>query len=375
MKKTILILSAIAIMLGACGQSKQAKLEEQQQREKIAQMLVVGFRGEALTDTSHIYRDIKDLKIGGVIFFDFDSPSKSRPRNVGSEAQLTKLVADLQAIADTKLLVSIDQEGGRVSRLKEMYGFPKTVSAQYLGTVNNLDTTAYWADRTAELLARIGINLNFAPSVDLNINPENPIIGKVERSFSADPAVVTEHARVWVREHKKYNVISSLKHFPGHGSSKSDTHLGLSEITDTWIQEELLPYKTIIAEGGCDMVMTSHVFNAKLDSVYPATLSKAILTGILRDSLGFNGVIVTDDMAMGAIVQNYSFEDALEKAINAGANLLCLSNNGKEYDPNVAPKAIDIIYKHVQDGKIAKETIESSYNRIIALKKAYGIVQ
>jgi beta-N-acetylhexosaminidase len=218
------------------------------------------------------------------------------------------------------------------------------------------------------------INLNFAPSVDLNINPENPIIGKMERSFSSDPQIVTDNVRIWVNEHKKCGIISSLKHFPGHGSSKTDTHLGLTDVTDTWTEAELLPYKTLIHEGVCDMVMTSHVFNSKLDPEYPATMSKAILTGILREQLGYKGVIVTDDMAMGAIVEQYSFEEALEKTVNAGADILILSNNGKEYDPEVAKKAIDIIYQFVSEGKIQKQTIEDAYNRIMALKKAYNIL-
>ena len=372
MKKLIILLSLFTVLLSACGQ--QQNKEEQELRNKIAQMLLVGFRGTELTQDNHIYNDIKELKIGGVILFEYDAPTKTRPRNITSEAQVAKLVSDMQAIAETKLLISIDQEGGKVNRLKEQYGFPPTVSAQYLGEVNNPDTTMLWADRTAELLGRMGINLNFAPSVDINVNPENPVIGKIERSFSNDPIVVTDNARIWVVEHKKCNIISSLKHFPGHGSSKTDTHLGLTDVTDTWTEDELIPYKTLISEGVCDMVMTSHVFNSKLDPDYPATMSKTILSGILRDKLGYTGVIVTDDMAMGAIVDHYSFEDALEKTVNAGADILILSNNGKDYDPEVAKKAIDIIYKLVNDGKIQKQTIEDAYNRIIALKKSYNIL-
>ena len=373
MKKLGLLLLLTPLMLSACGQNTTKK-EDQELKDKIAQMLIVGFRGTELTPDSHIYNDIKELNIGGVILFEYDAPTKSRPRNITSEEQVTKLNADMQAIAKTPLFISIDQEGGKVNRLKDSYGFPVTVSAQYLGSVNNADTTAIWADRTAELLARMGVNLNFAPSVDVNVNPENPIIGKIERSFSNDPSVVANNARIWVDEHRRHGVISSLKHFPGHGSSKADTHLGLADITDTWTDAELIPYKTLITEGNCDMIMTSHVFNSKLDSVYPATLSKAILTGVLRDSLGFNGVIVTDDMAMGAIVQHYSFEDALEKTINAGADMLILSNNGKDYDPQVAQKAIDIIFTFVKDGKIPAQTIDGAYNRIMALKKTYNLL-
>jgi beta-N-acetylhexosaminidase len=371
MKKIILSLSLFSLLLSACG--RQPSKEEKELKEKIAQMLMVGFRGTELSNDNHIYNDIKDLKIGGVILFEYDAPTKTRPRNIESEEQIAKLITDMQAIAETNLLISIDQEGGKVNRLKETYGFPPTVSAQYLGRLNNPDTTMLWADRTAELLSRMGINLNFAPSVDINVNPDNPIIGKIERSFSGDPRVVTDNARIWVAEHKKCGIIGSLKHFPGHGSSRTDTHHGLTDVTDAWTEAELLPYKTLISEGGCDMIMTSHVFNSKLDPEYPATMSKAILTGILRERLGYKGVIVTDDMAMGAIVEHYSFEEALEKTVNAGADILILSNNGKEYDPDVAKKAIDIIYRLVDEGKIDKQTVENAYNRIITLKKSYGI--
>jgi beta-N-acetylhexosaminidase len=348
--------------------SGTAQTNDSEMKQKIAQMLLVGFRGTTLSEQNHIYHDIKNLQIGGVILFDYDVPSKSRGRNIQSPAQVKKLIADLQQIAPVQLLVSIDQEGGKVNRLKTA-GFPPTVSARYQGAVDHVDTTRFYAALTAKTLAGLGFNLNFAPCVDIDVNPNCPVIGKMERSFSADPAKTVKHARIWIAEHTKQHILTCLKHFPGHGSSRNDTHAGATDVTKTWTEEELLPYRELIEEDVVRLVMTSHVFNARLDAQYPATMSKNILTEILRKQLRFNGVIVSDDLAMGAIAGQYSLEEALEKAINAGVDLLCLSNNGKHYDPQIAQKAINIIYTLVRQGKITPQRIDESYQRIMKLKE------
>jgi len=343
--------------------------EEHILKRKIAQMLLVGFRGTELTADSSIYRDIHELGIGGVILFDYDVPSKSRPRNILSGEQLKRLTKDLQDAAPVKLFIAIDQEGGRVNRLRSEYGFPSSLSAKEMASGTSI--TKAQAGQTAALLADMGINLNFAPCVDLNLNPENPVIGAIERSFSADPKTVVRHASIWIDAHSRRGVLSCIKHFPGHGSSFGDTHDGWVDVTRTWQEAELIPYRDLIGSkktGSRIMVMTSHVFNAALDPQNPATLSPAILTGILREKLKFTGVIVSDAMDMEAIRANYGFEEALEKAINAGIDILCLSNNANYYDPDLAPKALDAIFKLVRDGKIPERRIEESWKRIMAAK-------
>lgn len=337
-------------------------------KHRIAQLLLVGFRGTELTSGSDIYNDIKELGIGGVILFDYDAPSHSRPRNIISSTQLQKLIADMQAVAPVKLLVSIDQEGGKVSRLRKSYGFPPTVPAKYQGEINHPDTTAKYAAETAKILSQLGFNLNFAPCTDVDVNPSNPIIGKFGRSFSADPNIVAKHAEIWLNEQAKQGVAGCIKHFPGHGSSTADTHLGSADVTDTWTEQELTPYRALIQSGKVDVVMTSHVFNAKLDAQYPATMSEKVITGILREQLGFDGVVVTDDLAMGAMVQRYTLDEILVHALLAGADLLCLSNNGETYDPQLAQKAVDIIFNAVKDGRIPVQRIESAYERVMKLK-------
>ncbi len=367
--KTI-VFAALLAFLSGCGNAQKPEYtpEERELRSDIGQMLLVGFRGTVLADTSHIVRDIRDYGIGGVILFEYDAPSHSRPRNIVSPAQLRQLCGDLQALSPEKLLIGIDQEGGRVTRLKSQYGFPAFASAQKTARDGN-DSVRYYAALTAATLHDLGINLNFAPCVDVNVNPACPVIGKLERSFSKDSRRVAECAAIWVDEQQRAGVTACLKHFPGHGSSKADTHLGLADVSDTWLPAELDPYRTLIADGGIRMVMTTHVFNAQIDSLLPATLSYATLTALLRDSLRFDGVIITDDLAMGAMTQQYEYADILRLTILAGADLLCLSNNGSEYNADIVPTTVDLIYDMVQRGDIPASRIRQSASRIRHLKQ------
>ena len=352
---------------------------EETQKRKIAQMLLVGFRGTELAADVPFYRDVAELGIGGALLFEYDVPSRSRPRNILSKKQLTCLTRDLQRAAPVKLFIAIDQEGGRVNRLRSEYGFPPNLSAKEMAgtfskgyTADAAGTTKAQARQTAALLSAMGINLNFAPCVDLDINPLNPVIGAYGRSFSADPETVVRHASVWIDAHSRRNVLSCIKHFPGHGSSSGDTHDGWVDVTGLWQETELVPYRRLLGSRNAKfplLVMTSHVFNANLDPENPATLSPAILTGILRNELGFTGLIVSDDLDMEAIRANYGFAEVLEKAVNAGVDLLCLSNNGGSYNPALARTALDTIYSLVREGKIPAQRIEESWARIMAVKR------
>ncbi|MBP5515315.1 MAG: glycoside hydrolase family 3 protein [Bacteroidales bacterium] len=371
MKKNALLLFILsAIAFAGCGQAQVAKQvkDDTELRKEIGQMLIVGFRGTDISDTSHIVRDIKDYNIGGVILFEYDVPSQSRPRNISSKQQLKQLCAKLQKRGGGNLLISIDQEGGKVSRLKEKYGFPTFDSPEKTASEGD-KSVRQCAQLTAQTLKEVGINLDFAPCVDVNVNPNCPVIGKLERSFSANPKRVAECAEIWIDELHKNGVTACLKHFPGHGSSKADTHLGLADVSDTWQTKELDPYKKLIGLNKVRMIMTTHVFNAQIDSVYPATLSHSTLTGLLRDSLHYDGVIITDDLAMGAMTQHYTYEEMLLKTILAGADMLCISNNGKEYNADIVPQTVDLIYKMVKSGKIPAERIHESAERVKKLKK------
>ncbi len=350
------------------GPSGSAPSGDEPLTDKIGELVMVGFRGMEVDGSDPILQQIRAGEVGGVVLFDVDVATGSS-RNVESPEQVTSLVADLQDAARSPLLVAIDQEGGRVSRLKERYGFPSTLSQQELGERNSLELTRSQAAETAESLADVGINLNFAPVVDVNVNPASPAIGSLGRSFSGDPAVVTDHARAVIEAHRGAGVLTAVKHFPGHGSAPGDTHLGLVDVTDTWSPAELVPYRTLVGEGSVDAVMTAHVVNGQLDPQWPATLSPATVTGVLRDELGFHGVVVSDDLQMGAIADHYGLETAVQQALSAGVDILLFANNNaRAYEPDIAPRVVALVETLVRDGALTEERIDESVARVRALK-------
>jgi len=366
MKKSRIVLFLIIQLVFCSNLFSQNKTDELD--KKIGQMICVGFRGWDVDKKSPIIRDINQYQIGGIVLFDYDVMLKKPVRNVKSPKQLKNLISKLQKSSAVPLFITIDQEGGKVNRLKEKFGFPKLVSAAYLGELDDVDSTRKYASECANILKELGINIDFAPCVDLNLNPDNPIIGKVERSFSDDPEKVIRHAEIFLDEFKKNKIAGTLKHFPGHGSSKEDSHLGFVDVTDLWHEDELLPYKTLIDKNKCDFVMTTHVFNGRIDEEFPATLSKKTLTDLLRNELKFNGIIFTDDMEMKAIADNFGLEVAIERAIIAGADILTFANNNT-YDEKIVSKIVAIIKNLISDGKITEDRIDQSYQRIMAYKK------
>ena len=221
------------------------------------------------------------------------------------------------------------------------------------------------------MLAELGINCNFAPVVDLNSNPSNPVIGAIERSFSDEPAQVARHAAAWIEAHRARGVLSCLKHFPGHGSSATDSHLGFVDISDSWEQRELDPYRILLQQNKVDMVMTGHLFNRHLDPNNPATLSSPIINGLLRAELGFQGVVVSDDMQMKAITDHYSLEEAVCRSLAAGVDMLVFGNN-LDYGSDSCPRAIKAIEDGIARGLLSEEQLLRSLGRVIKLKERLG---
>lgn len=341
--------------------------------DKIGQMLMVGFRGFTIEDGSAIANDLAKRNLGGVILFERDGALKTHDRNIDGKRQLKKLTKALRKKAKTPLLIAIDQEGGKVRRLKKNRKFKEALSHAQLGRIDSERRTRREARKLAKPLSKLGINLNFAPVVDVNLNPNNPIIGKLDRSFSKDPAVVAKHARAFIEAHEKRKVITAIKHFPGHGSAHNDSHHGMADVTGAWNDIELTPYRELLrGDLQCTMVMTAHIFNAKLDDKWPATLSKKIIDGILRKQMDFDGVVVSDDMQMKAISGFFGLEESLERSINAGVDIVMFGNN-LGYDPEAMPKAVTIIKKLVRSGKISEKRIDQSYRRITALKRRCGV--
>lgn len=336
----------------------------------IGQMILAGFRGFSVDKDSTIVRDIRERHLGGIILFDYDMLWGSGRRNIRSVTQVKKLISDLKANADIPLLMSVDQEGGKVQRLKKSYGFNETPSAATLCASGDDEVRAAGA-MVGTNLSSVGFNLDFAPVVDVNVNPDSPAIGRLGRSFSSDPDRVARCATLFMDGLNGAGVLSCLKHFPGHGSAGTDSHKGLTDVTGTWSEAELSPYRKLIQGGHADMIMTAHIFNAHLDPKYPATLSKKVITGLLRGKLGFQGVVITDDMNMGAIADEYGRREAILRAIEAGADILLFGNN-LAYDEHIVEKVHAVIRSLVDDGSIPEARIERSYERIMRLKESLG---
>lgn len=326
---------------------------------KISQMIMVGFSGKTLSD-SVILNDLQIRGVGSVILFG---------GNIESPTQLNQLTTQLHNLSSNPLFIAIDQEGGRIARLRETNGYTTTYSAYQIGTIfNNENINRNWASLMAGWLKDANINLNLAPVADVNVNPESPAIGYLDRSFSRIPDTVFNHCFWFIDEFHQKNILNCLKHFPGHGSASTDSHLGFTDITITWSDSELVPYRRLIQNGYDDFIMSGHLFNAQIDSVYPASLSKKTLTGLLRDSLGFSGLIITDGMFMGAISNNYSFDKAVELAINAGNDILLYTTN-KLSGKSLVDSVVGIVMNKISQGKITEQRINESYNRIIQKKQ------
>ncbi|MEM7109193.1 MAG: glycoside hydrolase family 3 N-terminal domain-containing protein, partial [Bacteroidota bacterium] len=301
---------------------------------KIGQMIMVGHPGQAILAEDPTLEEIKEGKVGGVLLFEKNIDSKN------AYIKFKQLTWSLQQAAPLPLFIALDHEGGKVNRLKEKYGFPPTVSAKYLGETRSLDSVRFYGEIYAATLAGLGFNVNFAPVVDLAINKENPVIHKIERSYSSDPDSMVIFAETMIDAHNRFSVLPVLKHFPGHGSSHADTHLGIADVTHYWQPKELEPYRKLINRSKVQSIMTAHIVNKKLDSLgLPGTLSKQIVTGLLRDSLNFKGVVFSDDMQMHAITKYYGLEKAIEYSVNAGVDVLIFSNN----IPNSEERTVDMV--------------------------------
>jgi len=366
----------ISILLYGQTQAQSVSL-----RDKIGQMLIMGFDGSQVDKHSAIIKSIQKDNIGGVILFDYNQKTGRFDKNIDSPEQVRQLNSALQqanTLAEIKhnrpllpLFIAVDYEGGeRGTRLTPTKGFPATVSAANIGQMS-VPQVRQIADAMAATLQDSGFNLNFAPVVDVNVNPNCPIIGKVGRSFSADPYEVANYASLYAQSYLAHKVQCAYKHFPGHGSATADSHLGFVDVSATWQPEEWVPYEQLLySTQSCGMIMTAHLVNRQLDdSGLPATLSHTILTELLRNKLNFKGVIITDDMQMKAISEHYSLEQALTLAVNAGVDMLIFGNQLPN-EPQDPTAIIDIIAANVRSGKISKQRINEAYQHIVTMKAA-----
>jgi len=362
MIKYIFILTSFLMVLYA--QNNSTLTQEMKLKQMIAHMLIVGFKTTNVDEKDDIYKYIHEYELGGVILFDKHYNNRTLSKNIHSPVQLKKLTKTLQNISSRKLIISIDQEGGRVARLKEEYGFSPTYSAAHIAKKNDDIFAKKMYTKLAKELSKYGINCNFAPVVDLALNEENKVIYQLERSYGSNSEDVVRNADIFMQALANNGVLSVLKHFPGHGSSLGDSHKGFVDITKTWNVKELEPYIQLIKMGDVKMIMTAHVYNKLLDEQYPATLSYKINTKLLREKIAYKGVIISDDMQMKAISQDYNLSNSVILAINAGVDILLFANQLSSQDTG---ELIDIIYEQVKNKSIPYSRIVESNERIAKL--------
>jgi beta-N-acetylhexosaminidase len=315
--------------------------------------LIVGYRGQNFSPTSAMAHAI-DAGIGGVILF---------ARNIVSPDQLSALTRAMRERADDRpFLIAVDQEGGTVARLVPDNGFPATPSEADLGRQDDPVVARQAGAATGATLARMGINLNLAPVVDLNVNPTNPSIGALGRSFSADPDVVVELATALIAGLHEAKVLATLKHFPGLGSATGDTDREFVDVTATWTRRELEPFARLVAADLPDAVMVANALNGQLDTKYPSSLSPATVD-VLRGQLGWDGVAITDDLQAGALRDSYFDSEIVRLALVAGNDLLLFANT-QLYQADVASQTIDTIVSLIDGGDIDEARINASVARI-----------
>ena len=326
-------------------------------KQLLHKMLIVGFDGQDISKNDTLITQIQN-GLGGVILFDHYIEDKTKSKNISTPSQLKALNQSLQNISEDPLIICIDQEGGKVARLREKKGFKETSSAKSIASLS-FDEARKEYGFLASQLQDLGINCNFAPLVDLGINKDSKVIYGLDRAYSDNPDIVVKYGEIFMDTLTNYNIINVLKHFPGHGSAKGDSHEGFVDISNTWDEIELFPYKKLLHKT--NMIMSAHVYNSKLDKKHPSTLSYNTNTKLLREQLGYDGVLVTDDLQMLAIKEHYSKEKAIELAINSGADMIMYCNQLGDDDTD---ETIEIMMNLVKSGKISQERILEANKRI-----------
>jgi len=333
--------------------------------EMAGQMIVVGFGGDDVSDASveKLTSEIASSGIGGVMYLKV---------NVKSRAAVEAMNKAFVAAAPNGLrpFITLDQEGGMVERLTSAVGFDEVPNAETVAGKYTPAESEPVYEKMAHEVAAWGFNVNFAPVVDLNSNPNNQVIAKFGRAYSAKPDTVTDYAEAVVAAHHKAGLVTALKHFPGHGSSTADSHEGYVDITKTWKPDELSPYSRMFSDGYADFVMVGHLINRNY-SDQPASLAPEWIDGVLRTDLGFTGVVISDDLEMGAIRQHYDLKETVTRAVRAGVDVLLFSNTAKPR-ASLPDEIRAILVAEAEADPAFKARIEESYKRIVALKGRIG---
>ena len=364
LSRALLLALALSLSVWAAGCRSLTPERFGELNPRLGELLLVGFHGTMLQDNAALERLLCETRVAGVILF---------ARNIVDAAQTARLTRDLttraRACTGRPLLVAVDAEGGQVMRLGPAAGWTATLSHQELGQAGDLVQTELEARRIGGMLREAGINWNLAPVIDVGYNPANPVIVGVGRSFGANPKLVAAQARAYIAGMHAAGILTAVKHFPGHGSSVDDSHAGFVDVTDTARPDvELVPYRLLLAEGVVDAVMTAHVFNRHLDAWVPATLSRPTIDGVLRSELGWRGVVVSDDMRMGAIEQHYGAGDAAVRALRAGVDLILIADDRLPGDGSASAGTLEAIRRALRQGRLPAGQVDEALARIAALR-------
>jgi beta-N-acetylhexosaminidase len=361
-------LAALWITLFQAGPNRRIASgpETSAMERKVGQLIMVGFNGTSPTDAGVIAvsDQLESGRIGGVMLL---------RRNVQTPDQLTTLTRHLAGQGSgSSVLIAVDQEGGQVQRLAPLGDTMTWSAAKNLPAATDncapRKVRAYYARRAAQLGA-YNINVNFGPVVDVDINPDNPIIGKKKRSFSADPATVTNCAAGFIAAHQAAGIATALKHFPGHGSSTADSHTSLPVISQSWHEHELEPYRALKRQDRVDMVMMGHLVHPRFSDTpeTPASLSKKGIDEA-RTYAGKEAIIITDDLEMDAVSDRFSIEEAAVQAIAAGNDIVLFSSFDRT-DPQLGDRVNAAIVAAVADGRISEARVDQAAARVAALKR------
>jgi beta-N-acetylhexosaminidase len=345
-----------------------ATADGQSLEQMAGQMIVVGFAGDGADDKSVVALrlEIAAGLLGGVMYL------KPNVASLGAVREMN--VAFRAASAALPPFLTLDQEGGAVERLTSSVGFREIPNAETIAASNPPSAAEAIYARMARGIADVGFTVNFGPVVDLNANPRNQIIAKYGRAFSSDPATVVAYAEAFVDAHHDAGLLTALKHFPGHGSSTGDSHEGFVDITRSWSEAELEPYRELIAAHAADMVMVGHLYHADYSSgeaQLPSSLSPEWVTGVLREDLGYDGVVISDDLEMGAIREHFSLRETVLRSVRAGVDVLLFSNTAKPRASLASEIRVILVAEAEADPTFAAR-IEESHARIVALKARIG---
>ncbi|MEK5208792.1 MULTISPECIES: beta-N-acetylhexosaminidase [unclassified Psychrobacillus] len=338
-------------------EDKEVSLSDLSLEEKVGQMIFAGIKGKVMTNETE--KIISTHQVGGIILF------KDNLKKANQSVTLLNAIKQENSNNKVPLFLGIDEEGGRISRLPELTKLPTN---EEIGFRNDASFSYGIGKLLGKQLSAFGFNLDFAPVLDINSNPENPIIG--DRSFGKDAQKVSELGIQTMEGIQSEQVIPVIKHFPGHGDTAVDSHKELP-IVQKSLKDlqglELIPFKKAINQG-TEVVMTGHILLPKIDPTYPASLSEKIIKGILRKQLGYEGIIITDDMTMKAIVNTFEIGEAAVSAVKAGNDIVLVA-----HDYANVIKAKDAILQAVKTGEISEQRIDESVNRILSIKKKYNL--